>query len=116
MFNQNYGLSPSVYNPVGTGGYNNPSNDYFSQPAQTNKILVNGLDDALSRIAPRNSEIVYFDNNLDLMYIVQTDSWGKKKHLVLEIRAHEEKPPVEYVDKETFDKLVAQVEALKKED
>ena len=61
----------------------------------SNKLLVTGLEDALARNVPPNSEFVYFHQDKDLLYVVNTDATGKKTHLTLAITKHEEQPPVE---------------------
>lgn len=59
--------------------------DPWSQPYQpqsfqptTNKIYVMSLDDALNRMAPRGSEMVYFHQDLNEFYVVKTDMDGRK--------------------------------------
>ncbi|MBR2871499.1 MAG: hypothetical protein IKB98_09050 [Clostridia bacterium] len=80
----------------------------------SNKLLVTGLEDALARNVPPNSEFVYFHQDKDLLYVVNTDATGKKTHLTLAITKHEEQPPVEYVPKADFEALAKQVEELVK--
>ena len=80
----------------------------------SNKLLVTGLEDALSRNVPPNSEFVYFHQDKDLLYVVNTDATGKKTYLTLAITKHEEQPPVEYVPKADFEALAKQVEELVK--
>lgn len=49
-------------------------------PAQpnTNKIYVTSLEDALNRMSPRNSEMVYFHQDANEFYVVKTDADGRK--------------------------------------
>ena len=45
-------------------------------PPTTNKRLCISQDDAMSRQVENNSSYVYFDQNKDIMYEVNTDAWG----------------------------------------
>lgn len=47
-------------------------------PPTTNKRLCISQEDAMSRQVENNSSYVYFDQNKDIMYEVNTDAWGKK--------------------------------------
>lgn len=69
------------YNPNwGTQNWGVPSwdNRYNTPQSNTNKIYVTSLDDALSRPAPRGSEMVYFHQDANEFYVVKTDVDGRK--------------------------------------
>lgn len=91
----NYGYNSYGYVPNYAPGYVQPqyaTNPYqnMQQPQQaqaipntvipptTNKRLCISQDDAMSRQVENNSSYVYFDQNKDIMYEVNTDAWGKK--------------------------------------
>lgn len=63
----------------GSNSWNTPtwSAPYGQQP-NTNKVYVTSLDDALSRMAPRGSEMVYFHQDANEFYVVRTDADGRK--------------------------------------
>lgn len=68
-YNQNWGGS----------GWNAPAwNTPYGQQPNTNKVYVTSLDDALSRMAPRGSEMVYFHQDANEFYVVKTDGDGRK--------------------------------------
>ena len=69
------------YNPNwGSQNWGTPSwdNRYSTPQSNTNKIYVTSLDDALSRPAPRGSEMVYFHQDANEFYVVKTDVDGRK--------------------------------------
>ena len=91
----NYGYNNYGYIPGYAPGYVQPqyaTNPYqnMQQPQQaqaipntvipptTNKRLCISQEDAMSRQVENNSSYVYFDQNKDIMYEVNTDAWGKK--------------------------------------
>lgn len=63
----------------------------FGFGLKSNKIFVNGLDDALNRVCDRNSEMVYFDSSRDLLYNIITDEWGQKRYRVIQLTLYEQK-------------------------
>lgn len=50
----------------------------WNVPVNTNKIYVTSLEDALSRMAVRGSEMVYFHQDANEFYVVKTDMDGRK--------------------------------------
>lgn len=64
----------------GTSNWNAPNwgNSYGSPQQSTNKIYVTSLEDALNRMAPRGSEMVYFHQDANEFYVVKTDGDGRK--------------------------------------
>ena len=70
--NSNYPNWQQGYN--GYGGYNTPS---YGQPT-SNVIRVTSLDEAIMRTSVRNSEMVYFDQDKNVFYIVKVDMNDRK--------------------------------------
>lgn len=76
-------------NSTGWGGQppswsQNSAPSYWGSPQTqptTNKIYVISLEDALSRSAPRGSEMVYFHQDRNEFYVVKTDVDGRKSWL-----------------------------------
>lgn len=77
MFNYQYGYMPNQ-NPNYNWNTNQYSNNY-QQPAQTstNKIYVNGIDDARNRVFPANSDYMMLDNDKPLLYQKVVDNKGQ---------------------------------------
>ena len=50
----------------------------YQNQTTSNKIYVTSLDDALNRMAPRGSEMVYFHQDANEFYVVKTDFDGRK--------------------------------------
>lgn len=69
-YNQNWGNSN-----WGASSWGMP---YVAPQPNTNKIYVTSLDDALNRMAPKNSEMVYFHQDANEFYVVKTDADGRK--------------------------------------
>jgi hypothetical protein len=102
MNNQNYyqdNMQP-MYGPNPFTGYpprNQPNSRFRGpQPVQapyynqfvptSNKQFVDSLEHALSLPADYNSENVYFDKNIDVMYNICTNGRGEKSYTILEIK------------------------------
>lgn len=81
---------------------------------RTNKIFVTGLQDALSRSIDPNSDVVFFDQDKDIMYNIKSDAYGKKTHLVIDLSLHQEPDPVQVQEeyKKQIEELRTRVEAL----
>jgi hypothetical protein len=87
MFNQNPASYP-MYNQRYTQNNGYRSNMNYNQfVPTTNKIFVNSLQDALSKPADFNSQMVYFDYNRNVMYDICTNGMGEKSYTVLNISA-----------------------------
>lgn len=76
---------PSVNSQYMTNPYQNIQPPQSTQavpntiiPPTTNKRLCISQEDAMSRQVENNSSYVYFDQNKDIMYEVNTDAWGKE--------------------------------------
>lgn len=105
--NNGFGFNPN-------GGYNyppfSPQNPHNMppQPTQiatstnTNKIYVSGIDEVKSRILPPDSDMIFIDNERDILYEKVVDSTGKFQIKMLDIVEH--KDP-EKSDKVADDKL-----------
>ena len=80
-------------------------------PPTTNKRLCISQDDAMSRQVENNSSYVYFDQNKDIMYEVNTDAWGKKTCNVYSLAAYKN-PEAAEVSKESFEDLSKRISQL----
>jgi hypothetical protein len=91
----NYGQIPQYQQPI-------------SQLPKTNKIFVTSLEEAISRPAEPNTEIVYLHQNEPLLFQIATDIQGKKSYKAFKLM------PLEEVQKkeETVSRL--EFEELKK--
>ena len=58
-----------------------PNANYNPPQNSTNKIYVTSLDEALNKVAPRCSEMVYFHQDTNEFYVVKTDMDGRKSWL-----------------------------------
>ena len=68
------------------------------QPAQpqTNIIFVNGLEDVKSRLQPCRSQMLYSDNDKNLVYLKAVDDTGHKE---------EQAPEVSYLTRAEFEEF-----------
>lgn len=124
----NYGYNSYGYVPNYAPGYVQPqyaTNPYqnMQQPQQaqaipntvipptTNKRLCISQDDAMSRQVENNSSYVYFDQNKDIMYEVNTDAWGKKACNVYSLAVYKN-PETAEVPKESFEDLSKRISQL----
>ncbi len=80
-------------------------------PPTTNKRLCISQEDAMSRQVENNSSYVYFDQNKDIMYEVNTDAWGKKTCNVYSLAVYKN-PEVAEVPKESFEDLSKRISQL----
>lgn len=79
MFNQN------PYQQMNRGFRGQPAPAYNQFVPTTNKTFVTSLEDALSRRADYNSQMVYFDANKDVMYDICTNGYGEKSWAIFNI-------------------------------
>lgn len=123
----NYGYNNYGYIPGYAPGYTQPqyaANPYQNmQPVQTqavpntvippttNKRLCISQEDAMSRQVENNSSYVYFDQNKDIMYEVNTDAWGKKTCNVYSLAVYKN-PEAAEVPKESFEDLSKRISQL----
>ena len=75
----------------------------------SNKIFVNSLEEALAIRANFNSEMVYFDQNKDVLYNICTDGRGQKSATVIDLSIHKDEPKKEVL---SYDELVKKVTDL----
>lgn len=107
---------PNFNNGYGYGGMFNGMQPQAPSP-KTNVILVTSLEDALSRYAEPNSNMVYFDQDKPLAYNIMTDIQGRKTHKTLDLSEHKiaaapDAPSGEYVTKADVEEIVRrQIEA-----
>lgn len=80
-------------------------------PPTTNKRLCISQEDAMSRQVENNSSYVYFDQNKDIMYEVNTDAWGKKACNVYSLAVYKDIETAE-IPKESFDDLSRRISRL----
>lgn len=88
-------------------------------PFRTNKVFVTSLDDALSRYAEPNSDMIYLHQDENLLFEIKTDMQGRKVYKALKFEEYSPQPntPTEetnnYVTREEFEKLQAEINSLK---
>lgn len=99
------GYNQSIYQPI------QPQTISAQNQPATNKMLVTGKDAALNMPAPNGSDLVYFDQDKDLMYNVITDWNGRKTIRVFELSEYSDNPP-QMVKPDDFAALLKRVEAL----
>ena len=79
------------------------------QPAQpqTNIIFVNGLEDVKSRLQPCRSQMLYSDNDKNLVYLKAVDDTGHFTVKVFDLVEHKEEqaPEVSYLTREEFEEF-----------
>ncbi len=112
-FNNPYGFNsaPFGYNPNATyPNYIAPTQNNTAPSTNTNKIFVNGIEDARSRPLSANSDYMFLDNDKPLLYQKVVDSKGQFEVKVFDITPHKEEvvTPTEYVTRADFDKLYAE--------
>lgn len=129
-FNLNY---PYGGNLFGQPNYGQPQPQMFmqnfaqpqQQPTQpprpkTNKIFVTSLDDAMSRIADYDSQMIYLDQDKPLLYEIYTDGQGRKTPTIIQLSPSDgtgspktaKNDKVEYVTRQEFDDIQAQMAAF----
>lgn len=117
MFNY-YGGYPQMSTPQ----YNGPQ--YINQPyatqqysavTNTNKIYVNGIEDAKNRPLPQNSDYIFLDNDKAIIYQKIVDANGKFEMKVFDIVPHKDEvaKPTEYVTRADFNALQCEFCELK---
>ena len=104
--NYNYTYSQPIQQPMNPQPMNSQN-----QPV-TNKMLVTGKDAALNMPAPNGSDLVYFDQDKDLMYNVTTDWNGRKTIRVFSLTEFNGDTVQAGVKPEDFAALLKRVEAL----
>ena len=90
--------------------YNSLPRQYpLQQPAQaqTNIIFVNGLEDVKSRLQPCRSQMLYSDNDKNLVYLKAVDDTGHFTVKVFDLVEHKEEqaPEVSYITRAEFEEF-----------
>ena len=99
------GYNQSIYQPI------QPQTISAQNQPATNKMLVTGKDAALNMPAPNGSDLVYFDQDKDLMYNVITD-WNGRKTIRVFALSESSDTAQAAVKPEDFAALLKRVEAL----
>lgn len=75
--------------------------------AQTNIIFVNGLEDVKSRLQPCRSQMLYSDNDKNLVYLKAVDDTGHFTVKVFDLVEHKEEqaPEVSYLTRAEFEEF-----------
>lgn len=86
----NYPYMPNGMQPLGYPMNNNNfamNNlpNYPQQPANTNEIYVNGIEDVRNKALAPNSEYIFLDNDKPILYHKKTDYTGRFEIQVFEI-------------------------------
>lgn len=74
----------------------------------SNKYYVSGIEGARSYPVPPNTEMILCDDTSDVIYDVVVDNAGKRTITALDVKVHEEAPPVDmskFATKEDIIKL-----------
>lgn len=117
-FNQNQNQNNNNFN---ANNNNSNNNSNFNNSINTNKIYVNGIEDARNMKLPFNSDYIFLDNDKALLYRKVVDGTGKMDIQTFEIvpyseKAKEETPNFDasmFVPKKDFDALKLEIEKLK---
>nr|DAW59483.1 MAG TPA: hypothetical protein [Caudoviricetes sp.] len=95
------------YNPYPMGGM---GRQYPPQPQnqpQTNIIFVNGLEDVKSRLQACKSQMLYCDNDKNIVYFKNVDETGHFTVNIFDLVEHkkEKAPEVNYITREEFEEF-----------
>ena len=95
------------YNPYSMGI---PGRQYPLQPQnqpQTNIVFVNGLEDVKSRLQACRSQMLYSDNDKNLVYLKSVDETGHFTVKVFDLVEHKEEktPEVSYITRAEFEEF-----------
>lgn len=87
-----------------------------TMPPRTNKIFVTSLDEAMSKPAEPNTEIIYLHQTEPLLFQIYTDMQGKKSASVFTLAVAQEKGQnSDMVSRKEFEELKAKIDELTKE-
>ena len=131
MFPNNYSFNPNLTQPFGmaANSYYNQFQSNLNQPqnfngynqTNTNKVFVNGLEDAKNKFLPANSDFIFLDNDAALLYEKKVDATGKMQIKAYDIVPHEgnlEKTQINdlnnYVKREEFEALKKDIYKMQK--
>ncbi len=105
---------PQMQTPMQYAQYQMSQNTQ-PMPPRTNKIFVTSLEDAMSKPAEPNTEIIYLHQTEPLLFQIYTDMQGKKSASVFTLAVAQEKgPEPNPVSRKEFDELKAKIEELTK--
>lgn len=122
---QNFGYGNPYYN-----GYAQQQSQQQLQPQQnysatnTNKIYVSGIDDVKKRELPPNSDVLFIDNDKDIIYEKIVDSKGQFEIKMFDLGVHkpedakEEVPSIDlsgYVKTTDLEPLQREIKGLKEQ-
>ena len=118
-----YNSAPFGYNPNAIyPNYNTVQNTTAQTPAtNTNKIFVSGIEDVRARSLSANSDYMFLDNDKPILYQKVVDSKGQFEVKVFDIVPHKEESAntsvdmSQYISRSEFDKLSAELNALKEQ-
>ena len=87
--------------------YNGMPRQYPPQQPQTNIIFVNGLEDVKSRLQPCRSQMLYSDNDKNLVYLKAVDDTGHFTVKVFDLVEHKEEQATEasYLTRAEFEEF-----------
>jgi hypothetical protein len=113
-FNTMPGMFPNYGNNIG-----NNVKPFNVQPnmqqtnVNTNKIYVNGIDDARSRYVPANADFIFVDTNEPILYRKVTDGSGRFDVKAYDIIPREINIDKDYVSRKEFESLQKDISTLK---
>lgn len=119
MFGNNFGNSFGGYGNSFTSpyqqqmqmqGYQQQQAMQQQMPLRTNKIFVTSIEEAMSKYADPNTEIVYYHQDKPMLIEVKTDIQGRKTCNVFDLSAHQEDKAIPVVaagiTREEIEKIV----------
>ena len=99
-------------NMYGTNYQNQPSVQQNAPQKVSNKIYVSGIEGARSYNLAPNSEMLLCDDTKNIVYDVIVDNQGKRTITALDVREHQEEPPVDFSNFATKDDIAKLREEL----
>lgn len=92
-------------NMYGTNYQNNPNYQPNANQKVSNKIYVSGIEGARSYNLTPNSEMLLCDDTKNIVYDVIVDNQGKRTITALDVREHQEEPPIDFSNFATKDDI-----------
>lgn len=113
LYNQNGFINPNMYSQNNYSNYNSQQNQ---NSTNTNKIFVNGLEDARNRSLPPNSDYLFLDNDKNILYQKIVDGKGQfevKTFNIVPAENKEEKNKLDdYVKKEELNGIKQKIQEI----
>lgn len=106
-FNNFNNMQPPMQSPIQQQPQNQPAN-----ATNTNKIFVNGIEDAKSRMLMPNSDYMFLDNDKKLIYQRVVDGTGQstiKTYKYVEVNENEINETPQFALKSDFDKSIKEL-------